>query len=240
MIKFFRKIRFDLMEKNKTGKYLKYAVGEIILVVIGILIALSINNWNERRKLQNTLKSVYAIIKIDLLTDIKNIDKVLNGDARRDSLFRRVINKEMTKEDYLNCKNCSSILFGFPDLSLNTRGVKLLEDNSAVFNAHQDSLYVDIGIFYAHFNTELSVALDEVIIDYNDNISYFKNNKVWFKDYVNGVKNDELMTYMLTSSDYLNRVNYFYLLYYRGYLGHLKNYRKQAHVLIEKLNTKIE
>ena len=50
MIKFFRKIRYDLMEKNKTGKYLKYAIGEIILVVIGILIALGINNWNEDRK----------------------------------------------------------------------------------------------------------------------------------------------------------------------------------------------
>ena len=50
MIKFFRHIRKDLMEKNKTGKYLKYAIGEIILVVIGILIALSINNWNQSQK----------------------------------------------------------------------------------------------------------------------------------------------------------------------------------------------
>lgn len=60
MIKFFRKIRYDLMTKNKTGssaaasakagRYFKYAIGEIILVVIGILIALSINNWNETRK----------------------------------------------------------------------------------------------------------------------------------------------------------------------------------------------
>lgn len=50
MIKFFRKIRYDLMEKNNTGKYFKYAIGEIVLVVIGILIALGINNWNENRK----------------------------------------------------------------------------------------------------------------------------------------------------------------------------------------------
>ena len=50
MIKFFRRIRFDLMEKNKTGKYLKYAVGEIILVMIGIILALQINNWNEAQK----------------------------------------------------------------------------------------------------------------------------------------------------------------------------------------------
>lgn len=50
MIKFFRKIRQNLLSEGKTGKYLKYAIGEIILVVIGILIALSINNWNEQRK----------------------------------------------------------------------------------------------------------------------------------------------------------------------------------------------
>ena len=50
MIKFFRKIRQNLLIENKTGKYFKYAIGEIILVVIGILIALSINNWNDNRK----------------------------------------------------------------------------------------------------------------------------------------------------------------------------------------------
>ena len=50
MIKFFRLIRKELIETGKTGKYFKYAIGEIILVVIGILIALSINNWNEQRK----------------------------------------------------------------------------------------------------------------------------------------------------------------------------------------------
>ncbi|WP_242121274.1 DUF6090 family protein [Aestuariivivens sediminicola] len=50
MIKFFRKIRQNLLSEGKTGKYLKYAIGEIVLVVIGILIALQINNWNENRK----------------------------------------------------------------------------------------------------------------------------------------------------------------------------------------------
>ena len=52
MIKFFRHIRKSLLMENKTSKYFKYAIGEIILVVIGILIALQINNWNESRKLQ--------------------------------------------------------------------------------------------------------------------------------------------------------------------------------------------
>jgi len=56
MIKLFRNIRKNLLKEGKTSKYLKYAIGEIILVVIGILIALSINNWNESRK-ENLLEN---------------------------------------------------------------------------------------------------------------------------------------------------------------------------------------
>ena len=50
MIKLFRNIRKNLSNQGKTGKYFKYAIGEIVLVVIGILIAVQINNWNGYRK----------------------------------------------------------------------------------------------------------------------------------------------------------------------------------------------
>ena len=82
MFKFFRKIRYNLMGQNKTGKYFKYAIGEIILVVIGILIALQINNWNENQKnhkkltryLYGTLGNFKSDLEgvtyyIDILTD---------------------------------------------------------------------------------------------------------------------------------------------------------------------------
>ncbi|MDT0622672.1 DUF6090 family protein [Croceitalea vernalis] len=72
MIKFFRKIRQNLLLENKTGKYLKYAIGEILLVVIGILLALQINNWNERRKLK--------------INDLQLCKELLN-DAIADSIF---------------------------------------------------------------------------------------------------------------------------------------------------------
>ena len=60
------------MGKNKTGKYLKYAVGEIVLVVIGILIALSINNWNEERKTKADEVKILTNIKKALASDIEN------------------------------------------------------------------------------------------------------------------------------------------------------------------------
>ena len=66
MIKFFRKIRQNLVMENKTGKYFKYAIGEIVLVVIGILIALQINNWNEKRKERTIELSYLNRLVIDL------------------------------------------------------------------------------------------------------------------------------------------------------------------------------
>jgi uncharacterized membrane protein YgaE (UPF0421/DUF939 family) len=50
MIKFFRKIRQNMLAKNKTGTYFKYAIREIVLVMIGILLALQVSNWNQERK----------------------------------------------------------------------------------------------------------------------------------------------------------------------------------------------
>jgi hypothetical protein len=77
MIKFFRKISQNLLSENKTGKYFKYAIGEIVLVVIGILIALSINNWNEQRKMNSQEQELLEGLKIEFTANLKRLDKVL-------------------------------------------------------------------------------------------------------------------------------------------------------------------
>jgi Family of unknown function (DUF6090) len=64
--------------ENKTSTYLKYAIGEIVLVVIGILIALSINNWNESRKNDKTLVTYYERLLIDIQNDLKEIETYQN------------------------------------------------------------------------------------------------------------------------------------------------------------------
>ena len=74
MIQFFRRIRKTLVDDNKPIKYLRYAIGEIVLVVIGILIALSINNWNEKRKIIIKERSYIQSIYKDLKNDIKKIN----------------------------------------------------------------------------------------------------------------------------------------------------------------------
>jgi hypothetical protein len=98
MIKFFRRIRFDLMEKNKTAKYFKYAIGEIVLVMIGILLALQVNNWNTAR-IQN--KESRELAKRLLLENNQN--KVLlkyEIDRQNEGLNALLRFLKMTGKDY--------------------------------------------------------------------------------------------------------------------------------------------
>lgn len=78
MLKFFSRIRQNLLNENRFSKYLLYAIGEIILVVIGILIALQINNWNENRKHKKAEMEFLSGIKNDLQEDQKYIQLIVN------------------------------------------------------------------------------------------------------------------------------------------------------------------
>ena len=84
MIKLFRNIRKNLLNEGKTTKYFKYAIGEIVLVVIGILIALQINNWNQNRILENQELDILKALVIGLKKD--NEDLKFNAKSLTTSL----------------------------------------------------------------------------------------------------------------------------------------------------------
>ncbi len=88
MIKFFRKIRQDLLMENKTGKYFKYAIGEIVLVVIGILIALQINNWNTERQNENIKTSLLVKLEAELDYNTNRLDTLssLYNDLKKQNI----------------------------------------------------------------------------------------------------------------------------------------------------------
>ena len=91
MIKFFRKIRYNLIEQNKTGKYFKYAIGEIVLVVIGILIALQINNWNSIRN-DRLLEDEYLIrLAEETRWNIKQLDYSISQYLDQSKELNKVI-----------------------------------------------------------------------------------------------------------------------------------------------------
>ena len=105
MIKFFRIIRKSLLMENNSSKYLKYAIGEIVLVVIGILIALQINNWNEHRKEKLQLKTALQSIYIDLVSD-----SLLIHNELPTVIVRHDMNKTILKKSYATSTNLDTLI----------------------------------------------------------------------------------------------------------------------------------
>ncbi len=99
MIKFFRHIRKSLLNEGKTGKYFTYAIGEIILVVIGILIALQINNWNENRKDDIFENEILTQLRANLIKDKlaleNNITNAQSAGASIDKILAEDISQKV-------------------------------------------------------------------------------------------------------------------------------------------------
>jgi hypothetical protein len=79
MIKFFRKIRQNLLMESKTGKYFKYAIGEIFLVMIGILLALQVSNWNQKRIDSQKEQLLLSELHEEFLNNQKQLEEVLDN-----------------------------------------------------------------------------------------------------------------------------------------------------------------
>lgn len=99
MIRFFRQIRRQLLSENKFTRYLVYAIGEIVLVVIGILIALQINNWNNGRILERSEIKSYQNIKQQLLEDKTELNEVKAFNNKHFKIYE-FANNIIVRKDY--------------------------------------------------------------------------------------------------------------------------------------------
>jgi hypothetical protein len=238
MIKFFRKIRYDLMEKNKTGKYLKYAVGEIVLVVIGILIALSINNLNETLKQKETTNSIYSIVKEDLNNDISEIDSFLKdyNEVIKPS-FKTVLETNLTKEDWLKNPQYMVVIGGFEDFSINQRGFELLKNQSNLILNTKQNLASEINLFYNQHIVEIDVAIREL---FHENVELNKNLKKydWFSSFLIHNEIEDVIDYISNNPSAKNDITLYYITFF-VYAEELRVFRENAKKMIIKIDKQL-
>ena len=110
MIKFLRKIRQNLLSEGKTAKYLKYALGKIILVVIGILIALQVNNWNENRKNDKIEENYLISLKDEFEFNKQNLTTTVNLNDRNANFGLQILKHTGPLEPEINNKTFDSLL----------------------------------------------------------------------------------------------------------------------------------
>lgn len=167
MIKIFRKIRQNLLEKGKTSQYLKYALGEILLVVIGILIALQINNWNQESKDNKALNEYLAKVKSHTMEDLIQLDTITAGRKQIGELCKmaraRILNKT-EDEDMMLFRVCG-LAFADYYFKANTNGYEALRNSP----------------YYGKIN---NTTLDSLLTKYHSLVDDIAENETSYNEYM--------------------------------------------------------
>lgn len=162
MIKFFRKIRFDLIQKQQTAKYFKYAIGEIILVVIGILIALQVNNWNETRLEQKRIKQYAKSLIQDLKSDIDML-KVSQFQAEKKHRYIDSLRQYVNLTPFADLSNTDLYVIAhdimYRPYKWNRSTLNELKSSGALRYIYNDSLQKKL-VAYESFSNHLDEDFD--------------------------------------------------------------------------------
>ena len=178
MLKFFRRIRRTLIDKRDLNRYLIYAFGEILLVVIGILIAVQLNNWNQKRISAVEIEVLLNNIEEDLIRNIVHLNDIINIYQVNDSLTRRVINNQVTLEDYYRDDDLGNLLLRFQFLNITYENIdKLLGKEEMIDSKYEESIVAAKEILRANIYDELSG--DPVIDFYNKNVDFMTSQPLW-------------------------------------------------------------
>lgn len=143
MIKFFRHIRKSLISEGKTSKYLKYAIGEILLVVIGILIALQINNWNQDRLNRLEKKDLLSKLHIEFKSNKKVLTNFRIEEEKAINASIMLMSLVGTSIEELSTHNLDSLFFkSFPsnELAFANNAVNSIVQNGKLNLFENDSI----------------------------------------------------------------------------------------------------
>jgi len=233
MINFFRKVRYELMNQNKASKYFKYAIGEILLVMLGILLALQVNNWNNHRletsKEQMFLKNLKSDFTTNLaeyekiygrgeeayqasvdLLDIIKSDKAINANEI-ESLLNKIVNKIQSLD----------LMSGSIDEIINTGSLNIIRDAKLRKQLSNWSYHIadtkdDIVIMNAYlFDVFVPTLTKKMLLRNSMNPDHFEDNLGLSKISRSGFKIDyseTIKTFEFENQVYNNALNYMYTL----------------------------
>ena len=174
MIRFFKNIRKKLASENKVSAYLRYAIGEILLVVVGILIALQINNWNENQKARKYEIKMLSEIRNAMISDIELFDYLANNrlaeiDSFNTILLDLYLKKEPVPDSLLNHISILNMGYLFNYNSGPYEAVK----SSGMDKISNDSVRNALAALYDYYLPRTKLALEMTDKSLNDQPEYF-------------------------------------------------------------------
>lgn len=224
------------MSKNNVKNYLLYAFGEIALVMIGILLALQVNNWNETRKQKQELSSILNTVKLDLVSDTLVATGIIDFYKENERISLKFMNKEITKDSLRSCPMCRSLITVYRPFAIQSKGLEMLKNYSNQNNVKSDSLILTVTQFYGTLSQLIDDSNGFIKKEVLKNIESFQE-KSWYVDWTQGKLTPDLLEYYL-SEDYRKRVAAHNIFGSKNHLQFVSLYKNGAKKIIDMITSK--
>ncbi len=205
MIKFFRHIRKSLLMENKTSKYFKYAIGEILLVVIGILIALGINNQNQKRLAQKQVRAQFQEVIQDLKINLFMTGLAQDWYIERDSLKNNIMADRYTADDYRTTPKprWTRVAFNYRRFDIQRDGYDNLMDQVADIPAEYEEIVKRLGYLYTFWKTNVDEANESLRLTNLAHYNHVIETNTWYgEDQFTGEVSEEQLNYYLDDPEF--------------------------------------
>ena len=235
----FRSIKQKLIDRKRIARYLSYAAGEVILIVVGILFAVYINSWMEERNERKVVNGILSVIANDLKQDRDEVRDIIEFYEEREATFLKVSYDSITQFNARDCNLCPGLITDRRLFAVNTRGLHQLNEYHNYTRGNKDTLVFDIVNFYTDLNNDVENFNKLINDDVFGNLVYWRNTHNWFASTMQGEPDDDLWNYFVTQ-DYRNRVAFHYVLIYKNYLPILKTFERNSAKILDALDERLK
>lgn len=211
MIRFFRKTRIKLLIENKLAKYFIYAIGEVLIVIAGILIAIQINNWNQQRLAEIKINRLLLEIQNKLEDEIEYAREGIEYYNYKDTLLRRVKEGKVKREEFNTEISWSSpqyALSGYANgYSLNKNAYNNIVQISDQIPAKYDSLFMNLTLLYIDINDDVKERESKLLEKYYKYETFtIENHEFRSEAWQKKPLDDKVIDYYLHDPIYMNWV----------------------------------
>ena len=206
MFRLFRKIRKNLLERNDLLKYLYYVIGEISLVVLGILIAFQIDNWKKEELINNRMNQIYKSLKKELNEDLNTAIMIDSVYSKRRKYIYDIVRSGISEEEFLENPN---FYFWLP-LRSHTLGISTKAYNNLILNI--DNVPSDLDTLVVLLNkihvsvTEMNSKYDQSLNDFTFRVmeDWSKEHEWYYQMKIKREPSEEAINYFANNWRYLN------------------------------------
>jgi hypothetical protein len=220
-------------------QFLKYGIGEVVLLVIGILIALQINNWNENRKAENEQRAILSVVASDLETDIAQAKTLLNAFETKLGLIESSIDSFLNEGQYPTNPLSVGLHTNYADFNLNTRGIELLRKLPSN-QLENDSSIQSINTFYRNAEAMNKIISEMLNKSTQEALMQYRTQFSWYPDMLEGRLTEQMIPDVFSNQKCVNQIAHYKMLLKNNYKPFLTNFLTSAQQLQNNLPYKNE